>query len=298
MSVVELFYLNDFPGIPNLSTLSCENSFNLTFWVSVAFGLACSILGVINNNYSQTDRIWSIVPFIYAWIYAGCYSFSDPVLNLIAVLITLWGFRLTFNFVRRGGYKKGEQDYRWPVLQSIITNPVLWHLFNLLFIGLYQHFLLWIITVPIYIVTQHTHTLDASYLAVSALFVLLLILETTADQQQYNYQEEKWARKNRGETLTGIYAIGFNTTGLFKYSRHPNFFAEQSIWVCVYGFAVVASGEFFHWSMIGVVLLILLFQGSTAFTEWITAKKYPKYAIYQKSTSRIIPWFASKQKYD
>lgn len=86
------------------------------------------ILGVwavseVTLNYSQVDKLWSIVPFLYAWIVV---KGNDDRTFLIASLVTLWGGRLTFNFTRRGGYKwppwTGDEDYRYvtpiPVLQS------------------------------------------------------------------------------------------------------------------------------------------------------------------------------------
>ena len=57
----------------------------------------------------------------------------------------------------------------------------------------------------------------------------------------------------------------------------------------VYAIGCVATGQWLHWSIIGAVLLTLLFDGSVRFTESITKSKYPEYADYQKSTSRLLP---------
>ena len=82
--------------------------------------------------------------------------------------------------------------------------------------------------------------------------------------------------------LKADYARGFLTRGLFSWSRHPNFFAEQSMWWAFYLFAVAAKGgpaggqdAWVQPYLAGPVLLSLLFQGSTSFTEGITAAKYP-----------------------
>jgi steroid 5-alpha reductase family enzyme len=117
----------------------------------------------------------------------------------------------------------------------------------------------------------------------------LLAMETIADQQQWNYQNEKHRRKAAGKPLTGIYALGFATTGLWKYMRHPNYAAEQAIWVCFYFFSVAATGRWFNWSVAGAVLLLLLFQGSSDFSEGISSKKYPAYAAYKKRVGRFLP---------
>ena len=61
----------------------------------------------------------------------------NPRLLAVAVLVTIWGVRLTWNFYRKGGYSLHGEDYRWPVIRSKI-HPVLFQLFNLFFIAVYQ----------------------------------------------------------------------------------------------------------------------------------------------------------------
>ena len=109
--------------------------------------------------------------------------------------------------------------------------------------------------------------------------------ESIADRQQWNFQTAKYAAKDRGETVDKE----FLTTGLFRFSRHPNFFCEQALWWSFYGFAIAATGQWFHPTIAGAVLLTLLFQGSTWFTERLTLAKYPEYAAYQRTTSRLLP---------
>eukprot|EP00600_Ochromonadales_sp_CCMP1393_P010006 CAMPEP_0174955158 /NCGR_PEP_ID=MMETSP0004_2-20121128/828_1 /TAXON_ID=420556 /ORGANISM="Ochromonas sp., Strain CCMP1393" /LENGTH=109 /DNA_ID=CAMNT_0016203059 /DNA_START=534 /DNA_END=863 /DNA_ORIENTATION=- len=83
---------------------------------------------------------------------------------------------------------------------------------------------------------------------------------------------------------------GFYQSGLFKYSRHPNYFAEQSMWVTVYLFSITPPGsKLVNWTITGCIQLILLFMGSMSFGESITLGKYPEYQEYQKSTSQCIP---------
>jgi steroid 5-alpha reductase family enzyme len=93
-----------------------------------------------------------------------------------------------------------------------------------------------------------------------------------------------------GELLTGDYKKGFLDKGLWALSRHPNYFAEQAIWLCFYFFSVSASGEWFNWSIAGSLLLIVLFQGSSNFSEEISAGKYPDYKAYQQRVPRVIPF--------
>ena len=86
------------------------------------------------------------------------------------------------------------------------------------------------------------------------------------------------------------------TDGMWKYVRHPNFISEQLIWVSFYFFSVAASGIWINWTLAGPVLLILLFIGSSGFTESISLKKYPEYLEYQQNVPRFFPIkFKSRQ---
>jgi steroid 5-alpha reductase family enzyme len=91
------------------------------------------------------------------------------------------------------------------------------------------------------------------------------------------------------EELPAPYSLGFNTRGLWGISRHPNYFAEQSIWVCFYLFSIGAGIGVFNWSIIGALLLIVLFLGSSTLAEQISGGKYPAYARYCQQVSRFFP---------
>ncbi|KAJ1918534.1 hypothetical protein H4219_002548 [Mycoemilia scoparia] len=70
---------------------------------------------------------------------------------LVAVLVTLWGTRLTNAFYKRGGYRLGYEDYRWSYIKKRIGNRVLWEIFNFAFIGIFQNLLLlWLVFIPQY----------------------------------------------------------------------------------------------------------------------------------------------------
>ena len=127
---------------------------------------------------------------------------------------------------------------------------------------------------------------------IALLFVSVWLIEVVADEQQWNFQTEKWRLRNAGKKPeTEDQRRGFLTKGLFRYSRHPNFWAEQTVWWVFFLFSVSASRQWLNYSVIGVLQLSLLFQGSTDYTEKLSLKKYPDYADYQKCTSRLLPWF-------
>lgn len=259
---------------------------------AAAVGAACWVLSLITRDTSWVDRAWSVVPVVYLWIFAGSALASGvdaarPV--LMAILVTLWGVRLTFNFARKGGYS-GVEDYRWAILRARME-PWQFQAFNVFFIVGFQMALLVLITLPAQFVLAHPAPLTAADAILAVLFVAALAAETVADEQQWRFQQRK-------EAAGGVLEPGFRTTGLFRFSRHPNFFFEQAQWWILYLFTVITAvrtglggwGGVINASILGAVLLTALFIGSTIFTESISASKYPAYADYRRSTSMLIPW--------
>ncbi len=263
--------------------------------ITAVVAVYCFVVGELTNNNSQVDKLWSIVPIAYTWVVA---DFADyhPRLVVMATLVTVWGIRLTANFALKGAYKlkfwTGEEDYRWAVLrQKKEFQPRWkWTLFNLFFISGYQNALILLFTLPIIVALQNLQTpLGPLDYTIAGLMFTFIMYEMVADIQHWNFQSKKWALIKAGKELTGDYKKGFLNTGLWAHSRHPNYFAEQAIWVCFYLFSVSASGQWLNWSIAGCLLLIVLFMGSSSFGEEISAAKYPAYADYQKRVPRFIP---------
>lgn len=250
------------------------------------FSLYAWVASLITGDTSQVDRLWSIVPVVYMWVFVFSAHHSKARLLILALLVTAWGTRLTFNFARKGGYS-GVEDYRWAVLRERM-NKWQFQLFNFFFIVIYQNFILVIITLPALMAYENQSVGISSIDAVLALlFLLLLFGEFIADQQQWNFHQKK-----KEIALTGHMAkVRFLQTGTFKYSRHPNYFFELAQWWVIYAIGAHAASKIIAWPIVGAVLLTLLFVGSTRFTEQISLGKYPEYAEYQRRTSAVIPWF-------
>ena len=263
------------------------NPLTTALWVAGGLALLCWLLSVITKEYSWVDRLWSITPALFAVHFAGYVGFRDARLNLMAALTVLWGVRLTYNFARKGGYKRGGEDYRWEDVKEKI-GPVWFQVLNATFVAPFQNYLLLLIVAPSYEAYRFIGTpLNALDYAAAIAFVMFFVGETVADEQQWRFQTAKHAAIAQGETPKA----GFITTGLFRYSRHPNFFCEQAMWWTYYVFSIAAGAGSLNWTITGAILLTLLFQGSTGLTEKLSARKYPTYADYQKTTSRLMPWF-------
>lgn len=255
--------------------------------------LLCFGIGEVTRNVSQVDKLWSIVPVAYAWVLTAQSGYPDRMV-LMSLLATAWGVRLTYNFSRHGGYSwkfwAGNEDYRWahvrrtPGLDTVLG----WKIFHLGFICLYQNALLLMLVLPLVVVQGSTRALGAADAALAVLFLALVALETVADQQQWNFQRGKKRLIASGQAPVGRYALGFVHDGLWARSRHPNYFAEQAIWVVFFLFSVAATGRL-NWTVAGCLLLMFLFRGSSNLSEALQAQKYPGYPDYQKRTPRFIP---------
>lgn len=95
----------------------------------------------INRNYSQVDRLWSILPVIYNVhydVWAHLNGLPTAKVDHIMALSVIWGARLTFNYWRKGGYQVGSEDYRWNIVKDYV-GPVPMFIFNIVFISLAQN---------------------------------------------------------------------------------------------------------------------------------------------------------------
>lgn len=259
--------------------------------------LYCFVVGEITRNNSQMDKLWSILPIVYLWVVAVRGGMT-PRLITMAGLATLWGLRLTYNFARKGAYSlkfwTGEEDYRWAVLRTRkeFRPRWKWALFDLFFISIYQNVLVLIITLPAVISMGSTNPFGMKDWIASFLVLFFLVFEAVADEQQWTFQNRKKSMLGSGKQLNQLpspYDRGFNTTGLWNRSRHPNYFGEQGVWASMYLFSVGAGVNVFNWSIVGALLLILLFIGSSAFAEEISSGKYPEYAEYKNKVSKFFP---------
>ncbi len=114
------------------------------------------------------------------------------------------------------------------------------------------------------------------------------MLTPGTDYQSAKKQYQTSAKVPRGYSQAEM-DRGFVATGLWAYSRHPNFAAEQTIWFLVYQWSCFATKVLYSWTSVGPSFLILLFQSSTWLTEMISSGKYPEYRDYQRQVGMFVP---------
>ena len=266
-----------------------------------AAALYCFVVGEIARNNSQMDKLWSNLPIVYVWIIAGMGGWNIRLI-VIAILVTLWGVRLTFNFARKGAYNikfwAGEEDYRWAILRKKkpFDNKFVWGIFDLFFISIYQNFLVLLICLPAVAVMSSEAAFGVFDFVAAGLAVAFLLIEVVADEQQWAFQTKKHQMLKEGKTLEELpepYSLGFNTVGLWGHMRHPNYLGEQGFWIAIYLFIVgagVATWGVSNWTIVGPALLVLLFLGSSTLAEAISASKYPLYKEYCRSVPKYLFW--------
>jgi len=196
----------------------------------------CFVTGLVTENVSQVDKLWSIIPVVYA--VASVWANPTPRCLIMVALCLMWGTRLTLNFARKGGFSfppwKGEEDYRWVIVRKwpSLQNRVMWELFNIGFICIYQLALLFLIVSPCVAAAASKVPLgNLDYLA-TALFLIFFCGEVVCDEQQWAFQSAKYAwignKKDKSVTEEKVkeYEVGFCRTGVFTWSRHLNFACE------------------------------------------------------------------------
>jgi steroid 5-alpha reductase family enzyme len=126
------------------------------------------------------------------------------------------------------------------------------------------------------------------------IFVLVLV-EFFADQQQWDFHRAKEQYRSTAKVPKAYKYTreqldrGFNTSGLWAWSRHPNFAAEQGVWMCLYQWCCCESGTYMNFCFAGAISYLILFQASTWLTELLSANKYAEYKVYRQRVGKFLP---------
>lgn len=203
--------------------------------------------------------------------------------NTILVVTAIWAFRLGWRIWRKNR-GRGE-DIRYANWRRDWMNKgqIYFYLRSYLQINLLQGLIILLISLPLIISITFPESLNKTFLFFGlAIFFIGFIIETIADYQVDRFLAEKRAGTNTNNLLT---------TGLFRFSRRPNYFGETLIW---WGMAVMVLPLPF--GFLGLVSPLLITYIVTLVTgpmlEKIFIEKYPtEYAAYMKRTNYFIPGF-------
>jgi steroid 5-alpha reductase family enzyme len=252
------------------------------FFTDVIATAVIFIFSMILSNSSVYDPYWSVVPPVIAIYLVFRFPEANRARQLVVVgLILFWGFRLTLNWLR-GWQGLRHQDWRYTSIAQK-TGKKYWFVS---FFGI--HFMptvfVFLGCLPLWysLSAQEPFTfLDA----VALVFTLSAILtEWIADEQLHRFRK----KDNRNT---------FIQSGLWLFSRHPNYLGEISFWAGMFLFVLSASGfknAGGYWTVIGLVSMILLFTLiSIPLMEKRNRDKKPGYAEYAKKVPSLLPRFFS-----
>lgn len=230
---------------------------------------------------SIVDIFWGMGFVILVWIYfALSPEGALPRKLLISALVTVWGMRLSFHILIRN-WGRGE-DFRYRKWRQEAGAAWWWQsLWRVFFL---QGVLLWIISFPL--LAAQRLSLSArltifDFLGI-AVWLFGFFFEAVGDYQLSRFRAKA---ENRGKVLD---------RGVWRYTRHPNYFGDAAQWWGYYLIAVAAGG---WWSVFSPILMtFLLVRVSGAALLEKTLETRPGYREYVERTSAFIPWLPRRKK--
>ena len=238
----------------------------------LAVGVAAWALSVAIRNVAFVDSLWSLFFLIAAATFALSVDLLSARGLLVTALVAIWALRLSIYITARNW---GEpEDYRY---QSIRANNEPGFAFKSLYIvfGL-QGVLAWIIALPLLPAITQPGGIGPLEIIALALWLVGFGFESVGDYQLSRFKNDP---ANQGRVME---------SGLWRYTRHPNYFGDFCVWWSYYLFAVAAGG---WWSVLSPLLMsfLLLKVSGVAMLERTITERRPAYASYVRRTNAFFP---------
>lgn len=232
---------------------------------TLLFAIGFNILMFIPAFLFKTDKLTDLsysLTFIGLIIYIFLSKPYSVGSLLLLFMVLIWALRLgSFLFIR---IHKQKKDDRFDIMRNSF--------FKFLGFWLLQGFTVWVVLIPATLFNNKYYSIGL------IIWLLGLIIESFADAQKFSFKKNP---KNNGK---------FIQIGLWKYSRHPNYFGEILCWIGVYIFTGV-----WLWGLISplYIFVLLIFVSGIPLLEKKADKTWGKnksYKKYKKETSILIPW--------
>lgn len=229
------------------------------------------------RNSSFYDAYWSVIPPLLAawWMWTHPASLHDTRALLASALVWLWAIRLTTNWsVFWGGLH--HEDWRYPIVRARAGKAAL--LADLFGIHLFPTVQVFLGCLPLYALMSRAGA-PLGWLDAAAFIVTLgaILIETIADLQLHAFI----ARRQPGT---------FITTGLWAWSRHPNYFGELSFWWGLMLFGLAAAPSQWQWIIPGALAMTAMFKfASIPLMDTRSVERRPAYAEHMKKVSALLP---------
>ena len=228
---------------------------------------------------SLVDRVWGLAFIVLAAWYAWARPAGEiPIAGqLLLLLVTIWGLRLSIHLTRRN-WGKGE-DYRYAAMRAR-QGPRFW-LRSLGTVFLLQAGLVWVIGMPLYAGNRGAPPAGTGtwvlMVAGVAFWIVGFGFETVGDRQLARHRADP---ARRGRVLD---------TGLWHYTRHPNYFGDAMVWWGLWLIAAAAGGA---WTVFAPALMTLFLMrvSGVALLEKQLLETRPGYRDYVARTNAFFPW--------
>lgn len=239
------------------------------------------LIGTLIKNASLYDPYWSVIPLFFLLIFAPVYggSFRNLHLLLLLIAVTLWSVRLTYNWWKNWeGFQ--TQDWRYDSLKE--KSQKWYPIINLVGIHLVPTIVVYFQMLVIFKIAQYSHSNLGYYIA----FLLALsapIIQFISDAQMYRFRKYNTTQSR------------VINTGLWRFSRHPNYFGELLFWVSIYLMYLSTYGKLDFYILSPLSMIALFVFISIPMMEQ-KLRIRPGYEEYQSRVSMIIPFFQKKSQ--
>jgi steroid 5-alpha reductase family enzyme len=229
---------------------------------------------LFTKDASLIDLFWGPLAAVQGWIYRAAAPDAGVASLFGVIVVSLWALRLSLHLAKRN-LGKGE-DPRYAAMRD--AGGATWPLRSLATVFWLQAGLSWIIALPLAVVANSAGSLGLIGWGGAAIAVFGLVFETVADRQLARFKAQPGVR---GRVLD---------SGLWRYSRHPNYFGDAVFWWGVFVVAVGAGGA---WTVLGpIVMTVLLMKISgVPLLEARLEETRPGYREYVRRTSAFVPWW-------
>lgn len=239
--------------------------------VMIVLAIATWIASIVKKDTSIVDSLWSILFLIGSAVYVWQGSRSDRAL-LVLALTAIWALRLSIYITARNW---GEpEDRRYQAIRK--HNSPNFAFKSLYIVFLFQAVLAWVVSSPLLAAATSLQSLNLLDYLGALVVIFGTLFETIGDWQLARFKSD---RANQGKVMD---------RGLWRYTRHPNYFGECCVWWGFYLIALAAGG---WWSVVGplVMTTLLLKVSGVAMLERDIAKRRPEYRRYIEQTNAFVP---------
>jgi steroid 5-alpha reductase family enzyme len=228
---------------------------------------------LVVEDVSIVDPAWGPA-FVLVALVAALAGSGDPARRWLLVgMLGVWGLRLGLYLVRRKLAEPGE-DRRYARMRKQHPNFALW---SLGWIFGVQGVLVLIVSLPVQVAARRPDTLSLWILPGLLVYAVGIVFEATGDEQLRRFKSDP---ANKGQVMD---------RGLWRYTRHPNYFGDACVWWGVWLVVLQAGGSW--WTAIGpaVMTVLLVRVSGAALLEQDIGKRRPGYAEYIRRTSGFLP---------